>query len=72
MYEFDFARPENATRKDEVVAWLRREHAGLSVLVHPNTLDGGQIDHTKHAIWIGQPLRVRLGVFGGRRREQHA
>ena len=65
MMEIDFDAPENASQLQAVAGWLVREHGGLSVLVHPNTLDGGVADHTDHAIWIGPPLRPILTVLGG-------
>jgi DOPA 4,5-dioxygenase len=65
MVEIDFDVPENASELQAVVGWLAREHGGLSVLVHPNTLDGGVADHTDHALWLGPPLQPILAVLGG-------
>jgi aromatic ring-cleaving dioxygenase len=71
MWEVDFGLlPESASRVGEVVEWLvgcnNSENMGLSILVHPNTSDGGVADHTEHAIWIGRRLPVKLQAFSAR------
>jgi aromatic ring-cleaving dioxygenase len=47
--------PEDITK---VVAWLRQNHAGLSVLVHP---ESGDVlgDHTERALWLGRQLELK-------------
>lgn len=42
--------------------WLILNRDDLTILVHPGT-GNGYDDHTKHAIWLGAVLPVRLGVF---------
>ncbi|MBT06858.1 MAG: 4,5-dioxygenase [Rhodospirillaceae bacterium] len=41
------------------VPWLMLNRTGLSILVHPNT-ESSVLDHTKYALWMGKPLRLRL------------
>ena len=41
------------------VPWLMLNREPLSVLVHPNT-ESSILDHTKHALWMGNPLKLRL------------
>jgi len=44
------------------VPWLMLNREGLDVLVHPET-DDAYDDHTSHAMWLGQPLDLRLEVL---------
>lgn len=46
------------------VEWMMRNHGRHSVLVHPN-IDDGLVDHTDHAMWLGEPQQLKLAVFGG-------
>lgn len=39
------------------VPWLMLNRAGLSILVHPNTL-APRDDHLRHALWLGTPLAL--------------
>ena len=48
------------------VEWMMRNHGSHSVLVHPN-IDDGLVDHTDHAMWLGEPRQLKLDVF--RRRQ---
>ena len=43
----------------KIVPWLMLNRSDLSILVHPNT-ESSILDHTKHALWMGKPLRLRL------------
>ena len=40
--------------------WLQQERGTLSVLIHPHSTDGAWADHTRHAVWLGTPLQLRL------------
>jgi aromatic ring-cleaving dioxygenase len=42
-----------------LVPWLMLNRKGLDVLVHPMTEDPYD-DHSKHAMWLGKPLPLRL------------
>ncbi len=47
--------------------WMMRHHGAHSVLVHPETGDSsGYKDHTAHAMWLGTPVPLNLGVFRSR------
>ena len=42
-----------------IVPWFLINRRGLDILIHPNT--GSSLgDHTDHAIWLGNKLRLRL------------
>jgi len=61
MWEADFGGYENRDRLGEVYSFLRVEHGNLSVLIHPHSMDGDYADHTRHALWFGDVLDLRIG-----------
>jgi aromatic ring-cleaving dioxygenase len=58
MYQIAFAVEEFP----RLVPWLMLNRDGLDVLVHPMTGDA-VADHTRHALWLGAPLPLRLDVL---------
>jgi aromatic ring-cleaving dioxygenase len=58
MYQVAFAVEEFPS----FVPWLMLNRGELNVLVHPSTGDG-VADHTRHALWLGTPLPLRLGAL---------
>jgi DOPA 4,5-dioxygenase len=58
MYQVAFAVEEFP----RLVPWLMLNRDGLDVLVHPMTGDA-VADHTRHALWLGAPLPLRLDVL---------
>lgn len=56
QHEMDFGCLENAQHHSAVVKWIADNHGSLSVLIHPNTLDGNLKDHTVNAVWVGEPV----------------
>jgi DOPA 4,5-dioxygenase len=55
MYQVKFAPEEFG----KLVPWLMLNHAGLDVLVHPET--GNDVaDHTDQALWLGQKLDLNI------------
>ncbi|GAB5470411.1 MAG: DOPA 4,5-dioxygenase family protein [Rhodospirillales bacterium] len=45
-----------------VLTWLALNREGLTVFVHPETGDD-LADHSRHAIWMGQMLPLKLEIF---------
>jgi aromatic ring-cleaving dioxygenase len=58
MYQVQFAAGEFAG----LVPWLMLNRGPLDVLVHPSTGDD-LLDHTAHALWLGERLPLRLEVL---------
>ena len=58
MYQVAFA----AEDFPRLVPWLMLNRDGLDVLVHPTTGDS-LADHTRHALWLGTPLPLRLDTL---------
>jgi aromatic ring-cleaving dioxygenase len=54
MYQVAFATEHFG----QFVPWLMLHRAGLTVLVHPNTL-APRADHLQHALWLGPPLALK-------------
>ena len=44
---------------EHVVPWLMLNRDGLDVLVHPLTTDAVE-DHSGYAIWLGNPVELKL------------
>jgi len=58
MYQVKFAPGEFSA----LVQWLMLNHAGLDVLIHPQTGDD-VADHTEQALWLGEKLALNIEVL---------
>ena len=58
MFEIDF--PE--TILQDMKQWLETHRGDLSVLIHRNQ-EPELVEHTTHAIWLGQRLKLDLSVL---------
>lgn len=65
MYQIAF----RARQFHAVVAWLMLNHAGLSVLIHPNT-DDHVADHDGRALWLGKRLKLDLKFLRDHRKKR--
>jgi DOPA 4,5-dioxygenase len=61
MYQVAFSVEEFA----RVVPWLMLNRDGLDVLVHPESGDD-LMDHTAHAMWLGEKLALNTEIFDQR------
>ena len=59
-YEVAFAGADFGS----IVPWLLVNREGLVVFVHPMTGDD-MLDHTAHAMWLGQSVDLELEIFSG-------
>ena len=50
---------ENLTN---MMIWLLENRRGLSIFMHPLTGDD-LLDHTEHAIWLGEKYDLNLNIF---------
>lgn len=53
MWECQFSSPEVFAR---LVPWYQYSHGDMSVLIHPHTGKGAVMDHTGHAMWLGEKM----------------
>jgi aromatic ring-cleaving dioxygenase len=58
MYQVKFSPSEFSA----LVQWLMLNHAGLDVLIHPETGDD-VADHTVNALWLGEKLALNIEVL---------
>ncbi|KAI9218209.1 DOPA-like domain-containing protein [Blastocladiella britannica] len=59
MFEIDIY---NAIDFATFVPWMILNHGNLSVLIHPQA--GNDVrDHTFHAMWLGQPVPLDMGLL---------
>ncbi|MGH7046271.1 MAG: DOPA 4,5-dioxygenase family protein [Stellaceae bacterium] len=58
MYQVAFAGSEFPL----LVPWMMLNRDGLDILVHPQSGDS-IADHTRFAMWLGQPMPLRLEVL---------
>lgn len=65
MWEADFGAYENRDKLGDVCRFLQDHHGELSVMIHPHSTDGDYADHTKHIIWFGPKLDLRLQGWQG-------
>ena len=67
QFRFTFTNTQFQT----VVPWLMLNRDGLDVLVHPLT-DNSYDDHSRYAVWLGNPVALRLNTMRrGYRAEQY-
>eukprot|EP00560_Eucampia_antarctica_P004553 CAMPEP_0197834206 /NCGR_PEP_ID=MMETSP1437-20131217/21604_1 /TAXON_ID=49252 ORGANISM="Eucampia antarctica, Strain CCMP1452" /NCGR_SAMPLE_ID=MMETSP1437 /ASSEMBLY_ACC=CAM_ASM_001096 /LENGTH=144 /DNA_ID=CAMNT_0043438725 /DNA_START=419 /DNA_END=853 /DNA_ORIENTATION=- len=63
MWEADFGSYENRNLWSSVRDFIKEEHGNLSVLIHPNSMDGDYADHTKNSFWAGEALDLRIQTW---------
>jgi len=62
MYQVAFPPERLAT----ILPWLMLNRSGLTILLHPET-GNAYADHSRHALWLGAVLPLRLDVLKGTR-----
>jgi len=62
MYQIAFPVEEFA----RLVPFLMLNRAGLRILVHPESGNAYR-DHAIHALWLGEPVTLKLDVLPGER-----
>ena len=56
----------DSSQFDALIPWLEAHRNGLTVLVHGQT--GNDLeDHTAHASWLGEPVKLDLSIFEKRK-----
>jgi DOPA 4,5-dioxygenase len=58
MFEIEFPHAHRPT----VLDWVTANHGPFTVLLHPET-GNDLVDHTEHAVWLGEPLPLDLSVL---------
>jgi DOPA 4,5-dioxygenase len=58
-----------AAEFERVVPWLMLNRRGLDILVHPLS-DDSLADHTRYAIWLGNPVKLKLDTLRGSYRDE--
>jgi aromatic ring-cleaving dioxygenase len=62
MYQIAFSVAEFA----RLVPFLMLNRGGLRILVHPESGNAYR-DHAIHALWLGEPVKLKLEVLPGER-----
>ena len=52
----------DSSQFDGLIGWLEKNRNGLDILVHGLSGDALE-DHTTHAAWLGNPVKLDLDVF---------
>jgi aromatic ring-cleaving dioxygenase len=53
------------------VSWLVIARGPLSVLIHPNTVDGDDFrNHSQRATWLGTPYPLNLGILSSSKEKE--
>ncbi|CAB9503442.1 Dopa 4,5-dioxygenase family [Seminavis robusta] len=60
MWEADFGSYEHRRNLIQVRDFLEQQRGNLSILIHPHSTDTDYMDHTQHAIWLGEALDLKL------------
>ena len=63
MWEAGFSSHKNRNRLGDVRDFIEKKHGNLSVLIHPHSLDGIYVDHTKYTFCAGKVLDLQLELW---------